>query len=262
MDESIKIPRSHPRYESLMMRELIVEGMEKGIVAKSGLIAHGRGEAFDYLYGEKTQPFAVTAERAAAAAIMLAERPVFSVNGNVAVLVPEDIAAIERECNIAIEVNLFYRTEERVRKIANFLRDHGVRRVLGENPDAEIPGLDHARRLCSRDGIYSADLVIVALEDGDRVKALRDMGKSIVCIDLNPLSRSARYGDITIVDNITRALRRVIDEYRALSPTLAEDILKDYSNNRVLADVLRFTARRLESLAEEMERGDMDDNTG
>jgi len=47
------IPRSHPRYKSLMTRELIVEGVKKGITSTQGLIAQGRGEAFDYLIGEK-----------------------------------------------------------------------------------------------------------------------------------------------------------------------------------------------------------------
>ncbi|MEM5873517.1 MAG: hypothetical protein QW065_01840, partial [Acidilobaceae archaeon] len=56
------IPRGHPRYESLIRREALVEAMEQGIVVPQGLIAHGRGEAFDYLLGETTHPFALEAE--------------------------------------------------------------------------------------------------------------------------------------------------------------------------------------------------------
>ena len=47
-----EIPKDHPRYQSLFTREKIIERMHKRIVAEAGLIAHGRGEAFDYLLGE------------------------------------------------------------------------------------------------------------------------------------------------------------------------------------------------------------------
>jgi len=43
------IPKSHPRYESLLLRDKIVKASQKGYLADSGMIAHGRGEAFDYL---------------------------------------------------------------------------------------------------------------------------------------------------------------------------------------------------------------------
>ena len=53
-----EIPKNHPRYQSLFTREKIIEGMHEGIVAEAGLIAAGRGEAFDYILGEETPPFA------------------------------------------------------------------------------------------------------------------------------------------------------------------------------------------------------------
>ncbi len=61
------VPPSHPRYASLLTREKVVEGVERGITGLNGLIAQGRGEALDYLLGEKTTPPAEEAERAAAA---------------------------------------------------------------------------------------------------------------------------------------------------------------------------------------------------
>ena len=48
------IPKTHPRARSLLVREKLVSGFDSGLVAKEGLIAHARGEAFDYLVGEKT----------------------------------------------------------------------------------------------------------------------------------------------------------------------------------------------------------------
>jgi 4-phosphopantoate--beta-alanine ligase len=38
-----EIPESHPRYESLLTRHRIEEGVEKGITSTQGLIAQGRG---------------------------------------------------------------------------------------------------------------------------------------------------------------------------------------------------------------------------
>ena len=75
------VPKTHPRYLSLSLRDTIVAGVEQGITSIHGLIAHGRGEAFDYLIGEVTQPFAIEAIHAAAAMLRLAEHPVISVNG-------------------------------------------------------------------------------------------------------------------------------------------------------------------------------------
>ena len=70
----MKIPKSHPRYKSLRQREKIIKGLEKGFVAKAGLIAQGRGECFDYLLGEKTTPDARKAEKGAMALLLLAKK--------------------------------------------------------------------------------------------------------------------------------------------------------------------------------------------
>jgi len=47
----MSVPKDHPRKRSLEIRHALVEGYRKGLVADEGLIAHGRGEAFDYLLG-------------------------------------------------------------------------------------------------------------------------------------------------------------------------------------------------------------------
>jgi 4-phosphopantoate--beta-alanine ligase len=194
-----KIPKSHPRYVSLMLREAITDGVEEGITAPEGLIAHGRGEAFDYLLGERTQPPAKIAIEAAAAELLLAKNPVLSVNGNVAALAPEEMVKIAIEVPAKIEVNIFHYSKERLKKIVKKLLDAGASNVLGEKPDEMIPGLDHARAACTKKGIYSADVVLVPLEDGDRAQALRKMGKTVITIDLNPLSRTAKECDITLL---------------------------------------------------------------
>ena len=77
MSEEIVDP-SHPRYQSLMMRKRISEAGVKGMLADSALIAHGRGEAFDYLLGEQTIPSALEATREVAARLVGAKKPVLS----------------------------------------------------------------------------------------------------------------------------------------------------------------------------------------
>ncbi|KAB3547751.1 MAG: phosphopantothenate/pantothenate synthetase, partial [ANME-2 cluster archaeon] len=167
------VPKTHPRYQSLCIRERLTDGVRTGITSQAGLIAHGRGEAFDYLLGERTTESAIHAEEAAVAMLLAASRPVLSVNGNAAALVPGEIIELGRVLDAAIEVNLFYRTEERVRAIADHLRLHGASGVLGMRPDAALHPLppDHPRSRVCKSGIYDADVVLVPLEDGDRCQA-------------------------------------------------------------------------------------------
>jgi len=248
------IPPNHPRRESLILRERIVDGFRKNIVALEGLIAHGRGECFDYLLGEKTHGFAERAIRVAAAYMLLAKHPVISVNGNTAALVPREVVELSRVTGARIEVNLFYRTREREEAIARYLREHGAEEVLGvgEDASATIPELFSERRRVSPRGILVADVVLVPLEDGDRTEALRRMGKTVIAIDLNPLSRTARMASVTIVDNIVRAMPLLVREARklkSLGRSELEGIVKNYDNNEVLQEALRTILERLRELS-------------
>lgn len=237
-----EIPKSHPRYASLVARERVAEGVKEGYTSTQGLIAQGRGECFDYLLGERTTASAAAAIRAGAALLLLAQRPAISVNGNVAALVPEEMVALAAALKIPLEVNLFHRSEERVKKIADLLREKGTEDVLGERPDTSVPGLDHARALATRGGIYDADVVLIPLEDGDRCEALLAMGKRVIAIDLNPLSRTAKKATVSIVDNILRAVPQLTEEVRQLSnkprPDL-EKILNEYDNQETLAGAVQ-----------------------
>jgi 4-phosphopantoate--beta-alanine ligase len=212
----VDVPESHPRYESLLTRHRIEEGVERGITSRQGLIAHGRGEAFDYLIGERTVPSADAAERVATAHLLLAEDAVISVNGNVAALAPEAVGDLAAATSADVEVNLFNRTPERMRAIVDHLADHGVEGVKGLTADARISGLDHERGKVDADGIYGADVVLVPLEDGDRARALGEMGKTQLVVDLNPRSRSAEAADVPIVDNLVRAIPNMTEHARDL----------------------------------------------
>lgn len=248
------IPENHPRRKSLLVRERIVDGYKRGLVALEGLIAHGRGECFDYLIGEKTQDFALEAIRAAAATLLLAKYPVISVNGNTATLVPEYVVELSRATGAKIEVNLFYRTREREKTIAEWLRRYGAKEILGVGDDASatIPELFSERRRVSPRGILIADVVLVPLEDGDRTEALRRMGKTVITIDLNPLSRTARAASITIVDNIVRAMPLLVKEtekMKKLSSNELREIIEKFDNDKVLKKALLHIDKRLRELA-------------
>lgn len=247
-----RIPRSHPRYVSLVTRERLRVGLLRGLVHETGLIAHGRGEAFDYLLGERSAPFARRAARAAAAALLQADRPVLSCNGNVVALAARQCVEVARATGARLEVNLFHRTEARAKRLTRTLERAGGRNVLGANPDARIPHLASDRAKCHRDGVFGADVVLVPLEDGDRTHALRRMRKTVIGIDLNPLSRTARAASITIVDELTRALPLISRAARDLrrrgaSPTRLGRIVEGWENGRRLREARRFMARRLQS---------------
>lgn len=242
------IPTTHPRYESLVRRERLVEGFKEGIVVPQGLIAHGRGEMFDYLLGEKTIKEGRTASRAAAALLLKAKRPIISVNGNAAALCAADIVKLSQVSKARIEIGLFHRTDERVTKIEKVLVEHGAMNVLGFLPDAKIPGLDSLRGLCSKDGIFIADVVLIPLEDGDRAEALAKMGKKTIAIDLNPMSRTSTNATVTIVDELTRAIPELIRNVEDLAddPKAAKLALSSYDRDENLRLVSKAMASNLE----------------
>ncbi len=236
------IPKDHPRYESLIIRERLVDGFKAGIVCEEGLIAHGRGEAFDYLLGERTIEPAMTATRVAVAAMLAAKHPVISVNGNSAALVPDELVRLSEKIGAPLEVNLFHRTEDRVDKIIHHLETHGAKNVLGKKAEARIPGISHERAKVCKEGIYSADVVLVPLEDGDRCEALVNMNKKVIAIDLNPLSRTAQTASVTIVDNVARAIPnmiKLVDEMKTLPESELGHMRTSYDNKAMLEEVIR-----------------------
>ncbi len=245
-----EIPKAHPRYASLMLRERLVEGFNEGLVVPQGLIAHGRGEMFYYLLGERTTKEARAAAKAAAALLLRAERPVISVNGNVAALCPKEVVELAEAAEARIEVGLFHRSDERISKIAARLERHGAKDVLGFLPDARIPGLESMRGLCCSEGIFAADVVLIPLEDGDRAEALARMGKKTIAVDLNPMSRTSRNATVTVVDEVTKALPEVTRQMEDLGdePGAAEKALAGYDRDGNLAQVMAVMMRNLDRL--------------
>ncbi len=235
------IPDDHPRAASLRTREAMKDAVAAGLVHPTGLIAHGRGEAFDYLLGERTPPEAREAVAEAARLLRAAKQPVLSLNGNVVALAARQAVAVQKAFpRLVLEVNLFHRTPERVEALVAVVEAAGATKgsVLGRAPDFRIPNLSSDRALCSKAGLGGSDVVVVPLEDGDRCQALVAMGKTVIAIDLNPLSRTAVAAHVTIVDELTRALPALAAALKTSSPGAVGGT---YDN----ADVLRRVKARM-----------------
>ncbi len=244
--------KNHPRYESLRRRDLLVEGYKSGIVSIHGLIAQGRGEAFDYLLGEKTSDTALQATRVACAYLLTAQHPIISVNGNTAALVPQEIAELSCLTQIPVEVNLFHRSEGRIARIAEHLRAYGAENILTGIDAVTLPTVASQRGTVDRRGIFQADTVFVPLEDGDRAGALVRSGKTVISVDLNPLSRTAQASTVTIVDELTRAMKNINTSLRRFTTMDCSDELEDlkssFDNRKNLDASCEILLRHLQSV--------------
>lgn len=237
------ISPDHPRYRSLMTRELLADAARAGVVAMEGLTAHGRGEAFDYLIGEKTSESALLAEKTAAALLLSAHHPVLSVNGNTAALAATEIAELQKATGALVEVNLFHRTEKRIELIEGILADAGAEVFSG--PAERLLPLSHDRAWCHREGMYAADVILVPLEDGDRCEALVKMKKTVIAIDLNPLSRTSRAASLTIVDELTRAVPEITRASRDLDAGECKQLISHLDNHYLLSEAIHEITTRL-----------------
>ena len=214
--------------------------VEQGLVTPTGLISHGRGEAFDYLMGEHTIAPALEAERAAAAFLLKAKRPVVCVNGNSIALDPKGLIGLAKAIPAKMEVNIFHRTEERMKQLVDYMVSQGADGILGLNPDERIPNLTSDRALCTKEGIFDSDVIVVPIEDGDRAEALIAMGKIVISIDLNPLSRTSKVASVPISDEIARAVENItkfVEELRGDDKQI-EEIISNYSSVRTRRDTI------------------------
>lgn len=246
----MKIDSNHPRYFSLSIREKLVSGVKKGITSQAGLIAFGRGEAFDYLLAEETADVAKKAITAAAAYLLSAKKPIISVNGNTAALCSWDFIRLAKILNCRIEVNLFHYSKKRIKKIENLFKKYDANRILISNKNNRIilPNIASHRAIVIREGIGSADLVLVPLEDGDRAQALINSGKKVIAVDLNPLSRTAQAATVSIIDNIVRCLPLLYEEIKQLrykDNKEIQKIISKYDNKKNLKAIYNIIINNL-----------------
>jgi len=245
----LNIPKSHPRFVSLSIREKIVRGYNDGLVAKEGLLAHGRGEAFDYLVGEKTSKTAKVAIMAAAAKLLSAQNPVISVNGNVAALCPKEVVQLAKATKAKIEVNLFYYDEVRKKKIEKSLKKAGAKQVLGTNPRSycKIGNLDSPRRIVEQDGPFAAALVPLNIHAAPRPAPLPPPGPPFLPFSLPPLSLPSPKATITLFSNFLLSLKLLVSACKKSKPAKT-----NFNNRRALSSAvseIKNNLRRRGSLA-------------
>lgn len=254
-----EIPESHPRRKSLISRQIIVDATKQGLLADSAMIAHGRGEAFDYLLGEKTSEIAKLSIKESAARLIAAKHPVISVNGNTTVLAGKSLIRVAAVLKCPIEINIYYRTEKRMKLLYDFLELQRIDvskeespmissedwettvlavKILGKEEDGRIDGLEGPRAICSAEGIEKADVILVPLEDGDRCESLVALGKEVLVVDLNPLSRSAKMATVTIVDDVSRMANLLLKYVITNSSNITE-----WDNDLALKESLKVISK-------------------
>jgi 4-phosphopantoate--beta-alanine ligase len=156
---------------------------------------------------------------------------------------------LAKEIPAKIEVNIFHRTKERMELLIDHMEKEGAEGVLGRDPDARIPGLSSDRALCTKIGIYDSDVILVPIEDGDRAKALAEMGKAVISIDLNPLSRTSKTATVSISDEMTRALENMIAFVKEMKGRhdVIEETIKAFSNNSNRKEIVEEICSSLRS---------------
>jgi len=237
----VSIPANHPRYASLKIREHLVAMADEGLVDRTGLISQGRGEAFDYLMGECSGIPAKIAEKTAAAYLLKAENPVLCMNGNAVALDPQGLMKLAAAVPAKMEINVFHRREGRVEKLVKYMEEQGAKNVLGVVSDARIPGLSSDRALCTREGVFDSDVILVPIEDGDRAEALVAMGKKVISVDINPLSRTSKVSTVPISDEMSRAMANILEYVNELKgdDSAINAVIAGYSARNNRRDAIR-----------------------
>lgn len=231
-------------------KEKIINGVKHGITSVNGLLSEGRGEIFDILMNRTLYSHSMSSIEASVAQLLLSKNPVISVNGNTAVIVPKELIELSNTINAPLEVNLFYRSDERVKNVIEYLKKNGADVVLGgEDKTVKLKEIEHARGLVDERGIKIADTVLVSLEDGDRTEKLIKLGKKIIAIDLNPFSRTANMASITIVGNVLDVIPCMIDYAKKMKNMKREElneIVKNFDNKKFLARQADIFIEKLE----------------
>ncbi|MBA7544957.1 hypothetical protein ES705_37319 [subsurface metagenome] len=86
------------------------------------------------------------------------------------------------------------------------------------------------------------------------------MGKKVITIDLNPLSRTSLWSNVTIVNNLIRAIPEMMDIARSMKTMGKQELeamMTNFDNFQTIRKMLIFFNERLSLLAE----GDLLDPT-
>jgi 4-phosphopantoate--beta-alanine ligase len=76
------------------------------------------------------------------------------------------------------------------------------------------------------------------------------MGKTVIAIDLNPLSRTAQCAHVTIVDNVVRAIPNLTGFAQVFGKSGKDELqkhVKGFDNKKNLADAIDYILLHLSS---------------
>ena len=140
-----------------------------------------------------------------------------------------------------------------MRLITKLFKDHGYKDILGSlDDDIEyLNEIKNNRSSASKTGIYTADTILIPLEDGDRAEILKKSGKNIITIDLNPLSRTSKMSDVSIMDNIVRAIpfmTKIAEDLKAQDKKFLMDIVNEFDNEENLIRGAQWIASIMRSI--------------
>ena len=83
---------------------------------------------------------------------------------------------------------------------------------------------------------------MIPLEDGDRAEILKKSGKNIITIDLNPLSRTSKMSDVSIMDNIVRAIpfmTKIAKDLKTQDKAVLVEMVHEFDNEENLKESLQ-----------------------
>jgi len=239
------IPKDHPRYKSLVTREHLAECARTGIVSLEGLTSHGRGEAFDYLLGEKTSESALLAGKDCGGPAphrktpgALRERQHRGACGTRNRASPEGKRGARRGQPLPPDT----RTGTADRDGSSAMP---VRTVFSGRSRSASSRSPTTGPFCRREGCLLPMSCLSRSKTATAARCSVGMGKKVIAIDLNPLSRTAKTATLTVVDEVTRALPEIAQACTALSDGKCRSLVAVMDNRVFLQEAKEEMARRL-----------------
>ncbi|VUT26291.1 MAG: 4-phosphopantoate--beta-alanine ligase [Candidatus Methanolliviera sp. GoM_oil] len=224
-----EIPKSHPRYASLITRERLIEAYEEGILDEGALIEFGREEAVDYLIGERTIEEAYRSTKVAVSYILLSKNPMIVLDGVCIALAASEIKKICGALGLSVYIG----------EDLSEVRERLVGR-LSLSPMKE--GIEPKERM-------DTDLLIVHGKN----KIFRDFNGRKIYFGLKIFSNDLKEMDVVILDSVVRffsTIEEIFNKLREKSRRELIEITKDYNKGEILIDTLNFVVKRIERISD------------
>ena len=107
--------------------------------------------------------------------------------------------------------------------------------------------LDFDKDLSEQNLLYPTRCILANLfrdyiaTEEDRAEILKEGGKNILTIDLNPLSRTSKMSDVSIMDNIVRAIpfmTKIAEDLKTQDKAVLYELVNEFDNEENLKESL------------------------